>query len=101
MNTGTIEGDAYIKYVDFSKAVLWKTKSLSIPPGIFDELKAKGIKTLTFIGTGKNKEVWQFSMADVDASKVLEKVGQEQQYYFPISKRIVVDVQKKLDGAFQ
>lgn len=82
MNKGIVKGNNYIKYVTFSSAVLWKDKQLSLPPTIFDNIKS--LKEWHFIDIKKN-EVWVFKTANVIPSVVLKKVGQETQYYFPIS----------------
>lgn len=89
MNNGVIMGKTYVKHVDFSKAVLWKTKSLSIPPHIFEQLRKEGVEYLKYVGIGNNKETWVFSFSDIDDQKVLTSFGQEPQYYFSIQlKRI-------------
>ena len=50
MNLGEITGDTYVKKVDFSRAVLWKTKELSLPISIFTRILKKKVRKMRFIG---------------------------------------------------
>jgi len=92
MNTGYIKDGVYRKSVLFNKAVLWKDRCLSIPPQILSRIKAQGVTTLRYEDMTK-KEIWIFSVEDVEKNMILKKVGQEEQYYFPIdiAKKIKVE----------
>ena len=83
INKGKIEKNIYVKYVSFSKAVLWMTKELSLRINIIEELKIKKIKKLYFIDK-KKKERWSFKLEDVLREGEKWKYGQETQWYFPI-----------------
>lgn len=83
MNTGTIQGDTYTKYVSFSKAVLWKDRQLSLPIPVMYALIDKQIPTMIFIDR-KKQETWTFQTKDVEARGEIRTVGQEPQWYFPI-----------------
>lgn len=92
INQGKFEGDTYIKQVLFSKAVLWKTREISLTPEIVKQFKWREIKTVIFEDRKKG-EIWT---ADVDKLRDhynLKQVGQEKQYYFPIEifKRVKLE----------
>jgi hypothetical protein len=85
MNLGHIEGDVYIKHIDYNQAVLWKFRQISVHQRVFDVwFKEKPFKTIRFIDDKHGK------IYEVDAQKAinhseLKKVGQEPQYYFTIA----------------
>lgn len=83
MNKGKFEDDNYYKYVDFSKAVLWKDKQLSLPPFIIAGFNAYDTKKAIFTDL-KKKEKWIFNTDDILTHGKWKKVGQEKQLYFPI-----------------
>lgn len=83
MNKGRFKGKKYTKYVDFSKAVLWKDRQLSIPRFIYIGLDAHKTEQLEFIDIEKG-EKWVFQTDDVKNSGEWKAVGQEEQLYFPI-----------------
>jgi hypothetical protein len=83
INKGNFNGYIYSKYVDFSKAVLWKDRELSIPTFIYIGLEANNTVEMRFIDRGKG-EMWVFDVAKVKASGRFKQVGQEEQFYFPI-----------------
>lgn len=83
INKGYFFGDGYFKQVRFSKAVLWKDKQLSLPLSIMDKVLRNGIITLTFKDPVK-KEKWIFKVEKVKELMIKKRVGQEEQYYFPI-----------------
>jgi hypothetical protein len=83
INKGYFEGIAYVKIVDFNKAVLWKTKELSVPMTIMDKIKLLGISEMRFVDW-KKKQQWNFDAAEVAAHGKEKQVGQEPQWYFPI-----------------
>lgn len=91
MNTGKIVGTEYIKYVNFNKAVLWKNRELSIPPVILQMCKMEHVNTLRFIDINKKQE-WRFALDGVEKASVLRRVGQEEQYYFPIDSAVKKDL---------
>jgi hypothetical protein len=84
INYGRLDGDTYVKYIDYNKAVLWKTRQISLHEKVkqlFDSVK---FKTIRFVDE-KKKKMWE-----VDAQKAFnhaehKKVGQEPQYYFTIA----------------
>lgn len=92
VNLGKIENNCYIKYVDFSKAVLWKDRSLSVPPKVIVAVTTREIPTMVFIDH-KKMEKWIFHTSDVIANMTLKKVGQEEQYYFSIDLASKVPLQ--------
>lgn len=84
INYGMYYPDTYTKYVTFAKAVLWKTRELSVPVKTMNQIEEKGIKKMEFIDVNK-REKWTFSTDEVIGNMKLKKVGQEEQFYFPIS----------------
>lgn len=89
MNLGKIIGNKYQKFVNFNKAVLWKTREISINPKMakrFDE-----IEFVEFVDRSK-AEVWIAPVEKVRSNWVYKKEGQEYQYYIPI------EVFRKLKG---
>lgn len=83
-NTGRFVGDRYIKKVSFSKAVLWKDREISLSPAITCQFKPRGIKWIIFEDEYKN-ERWKVSYERAKKVAYKKKVGQEVQYYMPIS----------------
>lgn len=85
MNYGRIDGDVYIKNVDYNQAVIWKFRQISIHQRVVDQwFKEHPVTTIRFVDD-KHKKVYE-----VDAQKAinhmeLKKVGQEPQYYFTIA----------------
>lgn len=90
INVGVINGDVFIKHVSFSRAVLWKTKEISLPQRVIHNLNKNEVKTVVFIDV-KSKERWSASMETLKRRNTFKKEGQEPQFYFPIS---VFDVEK-------
>ena len=83
-NPGTFSGDDYIKEVDWNKAVLWMTRQISLRPSVCEEIVRRGTKRVIFIDKVKGIK----HIADVSVlreNKKLKRVGQEEQFYFPIS----------------
>ena len=85
-NRGKFIKDEYVKWIDFNKAVLWKTQELSIPVWVYIGIKANNTKTLRFYDPEK-KEAWLFDAKDVIKHAVLKQEGQEKQFYFSIDLR--------------
>ena len=85
MNLGKIDyvSKTYIKYVNFSKAVLWKDRQLSLPLPVISTIEKAGIEKIIFIDNNKN-EKWMFDTKDVLQRGLQKSVGQEPQWYFPI-----------------
>jgi len=84
INYGIFNGDTYTKIVKFSKAVLWKDRQIPLPGIVAKQFKSRGIKTVIFQDDSK-KERW---IADTDKLRdvaVYKQVGQEAQFYLPIS----------------
>lgn len=86
INKGFIKGDRYIKYIDPSMAVLWKTRELSLRPEIISNLMLSKVKEMVFINY--NTYIgWVFKVDKIIDNMILKKVGQEEQYYFGIDLR--------------
>lgn len=83
INRGEFHGDTYYKHVSINKAVLWKTRQISLPPEVVRQFKLKGITRVVFIDQGK-KERWEAPIEKLRENHELKQVGQEPQYYFPI-----------------
>jgi len=83
VNRGEFKGDTYTKKVQFSKAVLWKNRELSLRGNIIQKIKLDGIKKIIFIDAGK-KERWIFDAEKVLLSMKFKTIGQEGQWYFTI-----------------
>lgn len=85
MNLGSIDyvNRTYKKYVSFNKAVLWKTRQLSLPLPTLEIIKRSGIEKLIFIDNTK-KEIWEFDTDRVLKNGQRKLEGQEPQWYFPI-----------------
>ena len=83
INYGHFEGDVYIKYIDYNKAVLWMTRQISLPKAVVDRIIENKIKTIRFID---EKKKIQYEVPVETAQKIWEyKVKfQEPQYYFSI-----------------
>ena len=82
-NRGKFNGDIYAKYVDFSKAVLWKDRALSVPSFVLIGMRAYNTKEMRFIDKEKG-EMWVFNVDEVMSKGSFKTVGQEKQWYFPI-----------------
>lgn len=84
INRGEIIKDCYVKYVNFSKAVLWKDRQISIYKDVAENwLTNDRIKYVVFIDRTR-KEIWKARLDRVKANWILKKEGQEPQYYVPI-----------------
>lgn len=94
INYGKFNGTTYAKYVDFSKAVLWKDRQLSIPKFVFMGMNAHSTTQLRFIDRGKG-EMWVFDAQKVRDSGEWKSVGQEEQFYFPIELAKKVTIKEK------
>lgn len=78
-------GLAYYKIVTFAKAILWKTKELSLPPQSIAACEGSGVESLIFHDKKKEKAII-FQFPDILKHSKLKVVGQEEQWYFPIAK---------------
>jgi len=83
-NPGTFKGNVYEKEVNWNRAVLWRDRSISLSPIITSQFKTKGISIVRFIDKVK-KVKHEATVEDLRANKTLKSVGQEKQFYFPIS----------------
>lgn len=83
-NPGTFKDDVYEKEVDWNKAVLWRDRSISLSPVITSQFKARGTTLVRFIDKIK-KIRHEATVDELRANKTLKQVGQEAQFYFPIS----------------
>jgi len=95
MNIGAIKGKKYIKYVDFSKAVLWKDRQISLSRGAGRAIMKNNVEKIEFIDRKKG-EKWSAPVSKVRASATLKQVGQEEQHYIPIEVFKVEKMGKKL-----
>jgi len=81
---GQVIGDSYIKRVRFSKAVLWKSREISIHKEVAEMwLRSPGVKRVIFTDPVKG-EKWIAKKEKVMEKWQLRKEGQEPQYYVPI-----------------
>lgn len=97
INQGKIENGRYIKQVEFSKAVLWKDKQISLNPDIINNLLLNKVLEIWFEDQKKN-ERWSISLSDFIHNSLLKTVGQEKQYYTPISlfdREIIRKIEQK------
>lgn len=83
MNLGKIVEDSYVKYVNFSKAVLWRDKMISIHKEVAENWLTDKIKRVVFVDTEK-REKWEADTPKVKENWTLKTVGQEEQYYVPV-----------------
>lgn len=96
MNRGKFIGNTYFKEVNFSKAVLWKDKQISLSPTITKQFRNRGTKKIIF-QDNKKREQW---IVDIDTArkyKIYKKEGQEYQFYLPISIFHVIDMDSEHD----
>jgi len=82
INYGKIIEDTYIKYVSFSKAVLWKDRQISIHKDIAENW-LPSVKKVRFIDRAKGM-TWEAPLEKIKECWILKKEGQEEQYYIPI-----------------
>ena len=92
-NQGKFIGDKYIKRVNFSKAVLWKDRQISLHPAIVRQFGERGTAFVIFEDKQKN-ERWTASVSELQAVETLKMEGQEQQFYYPISVYKVSKIQE-------
>lgn len=85
INQGKVENGIYIKKFDFSRAVLWKDKQISLNPDILDKLVSGKKVTAIWFEDDKKNERWIIALPDFIHNSAIKKVGQESQYYCPIS----------------
>ena len=99
MNRGTILNHTYIKKcTDLYKAILWKSKEISMPENDWDRCVGLNVKLLKFFDLKRDK-VLEFDFEDVkewvegkvkiaelgyNIKNPFRKEFQEKQYYFPI-----------------
>lgn len=97
VNKGRIDNGTYYKTVSFSKAVLWKDRSLSLPPDVIQAIIRENVKKMIFTDPIK-LEKWVFDTDKVLKNMILKQVGQEDQYYFAIdlARRISIAEQKEI-----
>lgn len=94
INYGSFNGNIYAKHVEFSKAVLWKDRQLSIPKHVFIGLQAHSTTEMRFIDYKKG-EMWVFDPDMVRSFGTWKTEGQEEQYYFPIELAKIVEIKKQ------
>ena len=83
-NQGKFIGNKYIKCVNFSKAVLWKSRQISLRPAVVHQFGERSTKLVIFEDKLKN-ERWSASVLELQAVAVLKTEWQEEQFYYPIS----------------
>lgn len=100
MNYGRFEKDRFIKQVRFSKAVLWKSREISLPRVTCVAFKPKGVKYVVFEDLVKN-ERWIASLDVLRPVTKFKREGQEEQYYFPIEvfEKEPIDPKKKFKAS--
>ena len=82
-NLGRFEGNKYIKRVNFSKAVLWKDKQISLRADVCNQIRERGVEFIVFEDERKNQR-WTASVSELREVAVRKTEGQEEQFYFPI-----------------
>lgn len=80
INQGEFIGDYYRKVVQFSKAVIWKERCISLNPQVIKAIYARNTRLIVFEDYGKN-ERWVIKVADFLKNASIKKIGQEEQYY--------------------
>ncbi len=93
INLGEFVGNKYIKKVNFSKAVLWKDKQISLNTIVTRQFKAYATSVVIFEDERKG-ERWTATVDKLRANKIFKKEGQEEQFYFPISVFKVSKIRK-------
>src|SRR3989304_5640301 len=78
--TGKIIDDTFYREFNFSTAVLWQNKEVSIDKRVFDYLAAEGIKKIVFTDTGKGKS-YEISIKKFDNHKRVADYGEMKQCY--------------------
>jgi len=82
------------KHCNFTLAILWITKELSLPLTVFEDIRKREVKKIRFINTKSEgelaNEVWDFSFEEIDNTKREKKMFQETQYYFSIKHKLPV-----------
>ena len=73
---------AYYKKVNWSKAVIWKDRQISINPDVV-RIMFDRVELVIFHDEKKNK-CWSADINSVKKNWKLRKIGQEKQYYIPI-----------------
>jgi hypothetical protein len=84
INQGKIVGNKYFKNVSFNKAVLWKTRELSLRHEVIQTCIKNEVQDLVFEDFRK-KESWIFKLNDILKYGTVKTEGQEEQVYFSIS----------------
>ena len=105
MNTGTIRTTksgkiAYVKQVDWNKAVLWKDREISINPAVVKKMFAR-VELVIFVDAEKRK-CWSADFEKIKKNWKLKKVSQEEQWYFGIDlleekKLPKINIDKEID----
>jgi len=83
INVGEFKEKYYLKKVNLNKAVLWKTKELSLKKEIMDKIVKLNIPFIIFYDTIKRNK-WLFKTKKVIKNMIYKSEGQESQYYFSI-----------------
>jgi len=73
----------YLKKVNFSKAVLWKAREISLNPAIIEKCQSFPVDEIWFEDEVKN-ERWRITLSDFSKHSELKRYGQENQYYIGI-----------------
>lgn len=85
INLGTVDGDTYCKEIDFNKAVIWKTRELSLSPIVVEQWFARKAPVLLRFTDTKHGKVYEVPYFIVSSAWKKKRVGQEEQYYFSIT----------------
>ena len=83
INEGKFVNKNYVKSVSFSKAVLWKSRQISLNPKIVNKIKRDKCVWIIFEDWRKN-EKWGILVEDFIKNAVLKTESQEKQWYINI-----------------
>ena len=84
INRGYRYANDYLKMVDLNKAVLWKTKELSLPPEIVEKIKREGLENIIFVDKDRNQRLTIPVALFLLKAKLIQR-HQEAQYYIHLS----------------
>ena len=84
INLGEIVNGNYYKIVVWNKAVLWKDKEISLHRQVVEEWFAKNDIDKVIFHDRVKRTQWSAPLEKIRKVWHLKKVGQEEQYYFPI-----------------
>jgi len=84
INYGVVHGRRYLKKIDFNRAVLWKTREISLAAKVVDHwFPEHGIEEIVFVDFKKEK-IYTVSVRKAEKHWVKKTMHQDSQYYFSI-----------------